>query len=217
MPRTICIVLISLSFFLSTAARSEADDAATRTPVAAGQQQNGHAAAGVRNGHSREYALAEFRSVFDCVGAIRHQSFRGGLESPLAFWFGVRDDGRIDGVVTDVGTPLELPRKTISGELSAHFNHDGAFTGGRMVVDWPFADARRPVELALIREVFIRSGYQVNGVGKILRRTSKHTYLAGSVWFDPKSHPALASFFRISFIAATCYPDKDLPVTAHAE
>jgi hypothetical protein len=154
---------------------------------------------------------AAYESRFDCDGSIMHQSFKGALESPLHFWFGVRDNGLIDGVVTDVGLPLDLPEKEISGKLSAEYTDDGVFTGGRMVINWPYADASRPVELALMREVFIRSGYHVNGVGKILRRTSKHTYLAGSVWFDPKSYPTLASFYRVSFIAATCYPDEDFP------
>jgi hypothetical protein len=215
MARAIYIFLILLLFSPTIGTRSEADDVIAPTRVAAAQQ-NGHAATAGVTAHAREHARAEFASVFDCVGEIRHQSYHGGLESPLEFWFGVRGDGRVDGFVTEIGAPLDLPRRALSGKLSPHFNHDGVFTGGEMVVNWPFADARRPVELALMREVFIRSGYHVNGVGKILRRTSKHTYIAGSLWFDPKSHPTLSTFYRVSFIAATCYPETDLPTTALA-
>lgn len=161
--------------------------------------------------YTRADALARFKSVFDCDGSILHQNFKGAFESPLAFWFGVGDDGRINGAITKIGAPLDLPRMSLSGELFPHYNHDGAFTGGQMLLDWPFADANRPVELALVRETFIRSGYRVNGVGKIIHRTSKHTYLAGRLWFDPASHPTLASFYRISFVSATCYPAVDLP------
>jgi len=166
---------------------------------------------------SRDSALAEYASVFDCTGQILHQSFKGALESPLRFWFGVRDDDRIGGMVTKVGTPLDLPQQEITGRLSPHYDHDGRFTGGRLLVNWPYANAGQPVELAMMRETFIRSGPRINGVGKILHRTTKHTYLAGSLSFDPASHASLSSFYRVSFIAATCYPAHDLPELTSAE
>jgi len=119
--------------------------------------------------------------------------------------------------VTKVGTPLDLPQQEITGRLSPHYDHDGRFTGGRLLVNWPYANAGQPVELAMMRETFIRSGPRINGVGKILHRTTKHTYLAGSLSFDPASHASLSSFYRVSFIAATCYPAHDLPELTSAE
>ncbi len=145
-----------------------------------------------------------------------HQSFKGALASPLELWFGVSEDNDVAGVITRIGAPLSLPQREIEGRLTANYNLDGRFTSGRMVLDWPYADGARPVEIALMRETFIRSGPLFNGVGKILRRTSKHTYLAGSIRFDPRSHPSLSRFNRISFISATCYPAADLPSVASA-
>lgn len=75
----------------------------------------------------------------------------------------------------------------------------------------PYAQDEVPVELALTRETFVRVGPRVNGVSKIKRRLSNHTYVAGRLRFDPKSRPPLRSLHRISFIAATCFPNPDLP------
>jgi len=158
----------------------------------------------------------DFVSLFACTGTIMHQSFRGKQESPLAFWFGVRPNNDVTGMVTNVGAPLGLPQDLIHGRFAAQHNQAGQFTGGRMVLDWPFANHSRPVELGLMRETYIRVGARVNGIAKIKRRTSNHTYVAGSVWFDPTSHPSLNNFSRISFISATCMPDGALPPMASA-
>lgn len=154
---------------------------------------------------------ADFVSVFDCSGSIMHQSYQGAIDSPLRFWFGVRPDNRIAGHVTDVGAPLDLPGHAISGHLAARHDARGNFVGGRMTIDWPFANAGRPVQAALMRETFIRVGHKANGISKVVRRASHHTYIAGTLWFDPLSHPSLTSFYRVSFISATCIPQAELP------
>ena len=158
----------------------------------------------------------DFVSLFACTGTIMHQSFQGEQESPLSFWFGVRANNDVAGVVTNVGAPLSLPQEMIEGRFAAQHNQAGQFTGGRMVLDWPYANDGRPVELGLMRETYIRVGERVNGIAKIRRRTSNHTYVAGSVWFDPTSHPSLNNFYRISFITATCMPEGALPSVASA-
>ena len=148
----------------------------------------------------------DFVSVFDCSGSIMHQSYKGAIDSPLKFWFGVAADNRIVGQVTDVGAPLDLPGHAIAGHLAARHDARGNFVGGRMTLDWPFANAGRPIQAALMRETFIRVGHKANGIGKVVRRASHHTYIAGTLWFDPRSHPSLTSFYRVSFISATCIP-----------
>ncbi len=161
-------------------------------------------------------ATTDFVSTFACDGTIMHQSFQGAQESPLSFWFGVRPNNDVAGMVTFVGAPLNLPQDLIFGRFAAQHNQAGQFTGGRMVLDWPYANNGRPVELGLMRETFIRVGPRINGVAKTRRQTSSHTYVAGSLWFDPDSHPSLNNFYRISFISATCIPEGDLPPIASA-
>lgn len=155
-----------------------------------------------------------FVSLFACTGTIMHQSIRDEQKSPLAFWLGVRANNEVAGMITNVGAPLGLPQDMIHGRLDAKHDRAGQFTGGRMLLDWPYANDGQPVELGLMRETFIRVGQRVNGVAKIKRRTSDHTYVAGSVRFDPTSHPSLNRFNRISFITATCFPDGALPPVA---
>ncbi len=156
----------------------------------------------------------DFVSLFACAGTIMHQSFQGQQESPLAFWFGVRSNNEVTGMVTNVGAPLNLPQDLIHGRFAAQHNQAGQFTGGRMVLDWPYANRGRPVELGLMRETFVRVGRRVNGIAKVRRRTTSHTYVAGSLWFDSDSHPSLNNFYRISFISATCMPEGALPPLA---
>lgn len=158
-----------------------------------------------------EMANPDFVALFDCQGSILHQSYKGALESPLELWFGVFADSTVFGIVTTVGAPLDLPEHTITGSLTPHYDNDGRLIGGRMLVRWPYTAGDEPIELTLMRETFIRAGIPVNGVGKILRRTSKHTYIVGSLRFEPESHPHLRSLYRLSFITATCYPKIDLP------
>jgi hypothetical protein len=143
-----------------------------------------------------------------------HQSYKGAVDSPLAFWFGVGFDNKIDGYVTQVGAPLDLPAHAITGHLAPKHDSRGKFIGGSMTVDWPFAIDDRPVEAALMRETFIRVGQNINGIGNIRREASNHVYIAGSLWFDPESHSSLSSFYRVSFISATCAPETLLPFDA---
>jgi len=158
----------------------------------------------------------DFVSLFACTGTIMHQSFRGEQESSLAFWFGVRSNDEVAGMVTNVGAPLSLPQDLIRGRFAAQHNQEGQFTGGRMMLDWPYANNGHPVELGLMRETFIRVGPRVNGVARTKRHTSNHTYVAGSLWFETTSHPRLNNFHRISFITATCVPEGALPAIASA-
>ena len=216
----VSIVLVSLIFPWSATARAVAGNGVDSKLIDADHLSSVEQAAipdWRRPGSSRNSALAEYASVFDCTGQIMHQRLKGALESPLRFWFGVRDDDRVGGVVTKIGTPLDLPQQELTGTLAPHYDHDGRFTGGRLLVNWPYANGSQPVELAMMRETFIRSGPRINGVGKILHRTTKHTYLAGSLSFDPASHASLSSFYRVSFIAATCYPAYDLPALTRAD
>ena len=104
--------------------------------------------------------------------------------------------------------------RAVVGRHDGINGRDSRFTGGRMKVAWPYANLGRPVELALMRETFIRVGHKVNGVGKVLRRTNNHTYVAGRLYFDPVSYPTLKSLYRISFISATCFPENGLPEMA---
>ena len=163
---------------------------------------------------SRARAGEMYETVFDCTGVIMHQSYRGEVESKLSFWFGVDSEDNVGGEITEVGAPLSLPDRALSGKFEGSFDGKGRFTGGRMKVTWPYANLGRPVELALMRETFIRVGHKVNGVGKVLRRTSNHTYVAGRLYFDPVSYPTLKSLYRISFISATCFPESGLPEMA---
>ena len=64
-----------------------------------------------------------------------------------------------------------------------------------------------------MRETFVRAGQTINGVGQVIRRTSKHTYLSARIWLDPDSSSTIAGFRRAAFVNATCYPEVDLPTT----
>lgn len=163
---------------------------------------------------SRANASAVFHTVFDCEGSLLHQSVDGEIETPLSFWLGVRENHDVAGMVTKTGFPLELPAHSITGELTANHDFRDEFIGGKLSLIWPFSQDGERVELAVMRETFVRVGPRVNGVSKIIRRTSNHTYVAGRMRFDPKSHPALASMRRISFVAATCFPTPGLPAVA---
>ena len=156
----------------------------------------------------------DFSSVFACEGTIMHQSYQGAQESSLSFWLGVRPNNDVAGMVTNVGAPLNLPQDLIHGRFAPRHNQAGKFTGGRMVLDWPYANNRRPVELGLMRETFIRVGPRINGIARTRRETTSHTYVAGSLSFDPASHPSLNNFYRISFITATCMPEGAFPPIA---
>jgi hypothetical protein len=156
-------------------------------------------------------AYPDFVGLFDCQGSVLHQSYKGAQESPLELWFGVRADTTVFGIVTTVGAPLDLPEHTITGSLTPHYDTDGRLIGGRMLLRWPYTAGEEPIVMSIMRDTFIRAGIPVNGVGKILRRTSKHTYIVGSMYFEPQSHPNLRSLYRLSFITATCYPKTDLP------
>lgn len=160
---------------------------------------------------SRATAASIFATVFDCEGSFLHQSVDGKIASSVSFWFGVHENYEVAGMITKTGSPLELPARSITGDLTANHDFRNEFIGGKLKLNWPYSQNEEQVELALMRETFIRVGPRVNGVSKIKRRTSNHTYVAGRMWFDPKSHPALASLRRVSFITATCVPNPDLP------
>lgn len=156
---------------------------------------------------SRETATAVFDTVFDCEGVILHPSVDGENQSSLSFWFGIRDGGEVAGNITKFGSPLALPAQSISGEFSGRYDFRKEFIGGKLSLSWPYSRGAELVELALMRETFVLVGRKVNGISKIRRRTSHHTYTAGTIRFDP----TIKSFHRTSFITATCLPTPDLP------
>ena len=156
----------------------------------------------------------DFASGFACNGTIMHQSHKGAQESPLSFWLGVQPNNDVAGMVTNIGAPLDLPQEMIRGRFLPRHDQAGKFTGGQMVLDWPYASRGHPVELGLMRETFIRVGPRVNGIARTRRQTTSHTYAAGRLSFDPASHPSLHNFHRISFISATCVPQGTFPPIA---
>ncbi len=155
-----------------------------------------------------------FIARFECDGAILHQAIDSLTESQIRFWFGVDAAMGVAGRLAAVGAPLSLPGADLKGRISPDYDRDGNLIGGRVVLDWPYARGGEPVALSLVRETFIRAGQGVNGVGQVIRRTSKHTYLAGKLSFDPASHPRLAQVRRAAFVTATCTPGPDLPPPA---
>lgn len=197
--------MLATAIFVPIQVAMAADDPATQDP----QTNAGDVVAALPAAGS-----GEFSSVFACDGTIMHQSYQGAQESPLSFWIGVRPNNDVTGMVTNVGAPLNLPQDLIHGRFAPRHDQAGQFTGGRMVLDWPYANNGRPVELGLMRETFIRVGPRINGVARTRRQTTSHTYAAGSLWFDPASHPSLNNFYRISFISATCIPEGAFPPIA---
>lgn len=162
---------------------------------------------------SRETAAADFDTVFDCEGVILHPSVNGETESSLTFWFGIRDGAEVDGHVTEIGSPLALPAQSISGEFNGKYDFRNEFTGGNLNLDWPYSHGAKPVELALMRETFVLVGPKFNGVSKIRRRTSNHTFVAGTIRFESATN----SRQRMSFITATCMPKPALPEAPDAK
>lgn len=148
---------------------------------------------------------------FDCDGTILHQSINSKTESPLQFDFDVRSDGVVRGTVTNIGPPLSLPSGRLAGRFSPRFDTDNRLVGGHMVVTWPHAKSDPLVAFRVMRETFIRAGQSIDGVGKVIRRTSAHTYLSAQITFDANSHAALTGFKRAAFVNATCTPAPDFP------
>lgn len=148
---------------------------------------------------------------FSCDGSILHPSIETKIESSVRFWFDVNGDYLVKGQLETVGPPLNLASGQFDGELTPRFDTAGKLIGGRMVVSWPHVRDGVPAEFQMMRETFIRAGHTVNGVGQVIRRTSKHTYLSARVWLDPRSNPATAGFRRAAFVNVTCFPEIDLP------
>jgi len=166
---------------------------------------------------TRAEAASIFPTLFDCTGEIMHRSYQGALQSPLAFWFGVTADGVVHGAVTKIGAPLDLPPHMITGRLKPEIATDGRFVGGRLTLYWPNTNGGAPVQVALMRETFVRVGVPVNGVRKIRRRTSEHTYAAGTMHIDQMAFADHVGRFRVSFLSATCFPPKGLAALAMAQ
>lgn len=141
---------------------------------------------------------------FDCDGAILHQGIEAQTESPIRFWFAVDAAMGVAGRLAEVGAPLSLPGADLGGRISPDFDADGNLFGGRLDLDWPYAGW---VTLSLMRETLRRAG---QGVGRLVRATGEHTYLAGKLSLDPASHPRLAQVRPTAFVTATCLPGPDL-------
>lgn len=148
---------------------------------------------------------------FACDGSILHPSIDSKIESPAEFWFEVDSQYQVAGRLTAVGSPLNMTGGDFSGRLTPNFDNRGALTGGRMVVAWPNVRDNAPAEFQMMRETFVRAGQTINGVGQVIRRTSKHTYLSAKIWLDPNSVPTASGFRRATFVTATCFPEIDLP------
>ena len=148
---------------------------------------------------------------FTCDGSILHPSIDTKIESSVRFWFDVNEDYVVTGYLDLIGPPLGLTGGNISGRLTPKFDTAGDLIGGRMVVSWPHVRDGAQTEFQVMRETFVRAGHTVNGVGQVIRRTSKHTYLSARIWLDPRNSPAIAGFQRAAFVNATCFPEIDLP------
>jgi len=148
---------------------------------------------------------------FVCDGSILHPSIDSKLESAVQFSFDVAENYLVAGQLARVGPPLSLPGGKFNGRLAPIFNNDGNLTGGQLVVSWPHVREDAPAEFHVMRETFVRAGHTVNGVGQVIRRTSRHTYLSAKIWLDPRSSPAAVGFRRAAFVNATCFPEVDLP------
>jgi hypothetical protein len=207
MPRNIsCAAILTTAMCLSAPLSGAADGFVPRAE--AGEQVVSVAAIVPKSG------IGTFARVFDCTGSIMHQSDIGEIDSPLTFWLGVRDDRSVHGMVTYMDASLDLPPAALTGRLDPRHDDDGLFVGGRMVLDWPFADQRRTVELSLVRESNIRVGPKLNGADMVKRRTSPRTYAADAVQFDRESHPKLGASDPASFVSATCAPTDRLSLVA---
>jgi len=150
--------------------------------------------------------VGEFESRYDCVGTILHQLRDGELESPVTFWFGVDAKGAVTGAVNEVGPPLDLARRQFNGQLRPRHDAKGTMVGGKIKIAWPYTLNGDGVQLSILRETFIRIGPRINGHAKIKLRTSKHLYVAGTLRFDPASHPSLAGINGAAFVTAKCSP-----------
>ena len=153
----------------------------------------------------------EFESRYDCAGTILHQLRDGELESPVTFWFGVGANGAVTGAVNEVGPPLDLARREFNGRLRARHDAKGTMVGGKIKIAWPYTLNGDGVQLSIMRETFIRIGPRINGHAKIKLRTSKHIYVAGSLRFDPSSHPSLTGLNGAAFVTANCSPGTANP------
>jgi hypothetical protein len=144
---------------------------------------------------------------FECDGAILHQGLESRTESPIRFWFAVDTSMGVAGRLAAVGAPLALPGADLGGRISPDYDVDGNLFGGGLELDWPYARGR--VTLSLMRETVRRAG---QGVGRLVRATGEHTYLAGRLSLDPASHPRLAEVRATAFVTATCIAGPDLPL-----
>lgn len=154
-------------------------------------------------------AIGTFARVFDCTGSIMRHGADGEVKSPLTFWLGVRDDRSIRGMVTYSGGVLDLPPAALSGRLQSQHDDGELIVGGQMLLDWPFANQRRTVELSLVRETNLRVGPKLNGAGAVKRQTSPHTYVADAVQVDIESQSKLGSSDQTTIVTATCAAPTD--------
>ncbi len=173
-----------------------------------GQQVASLAAIVPKNG------IGTFAKAFDCTGSITRQGPEGALAAPVLFWLGVRDDHSVHGVITYVAATLELPAVALTGQLEPYHDDSGQFVGGRMVLDWPFADRLRTIELGLRREAQSRLAPKIDGGGMVRRRTDRQTYAVDAVQFDPDSQPKLGPLDSVSFFTATCVPTGRLSLAS---
>ena len=157
------------------------------------------------------FVAGEFESRYDCEGTILHPLRGGELESPVTFWFGVGANGAVTGAVNKVGPPLDLARREFNGQLRPRHDAKGTMVGGKIKIAWPYTLNGDGVQLSILRETFIRIGPRINGHAKIKLRTSKHIYVAGSIRFDPASHPSLAGLNGAAFVTANCSPGTETP------
>lgn len=200
-------VVLATTFCLATLSTGLADDRAMSQAHQADAAPLGESA--------KQYAalaafvpksgVGTFARAFTCTGTIVHQSFEGALDSPLAFWLGIRDDNSIHGMITHVGDPLDFPSEKLAGHFEPKHDDEGQLLGGRAILAWPRADGDT-VELDLVRETDIRVGRKGNGVANIGHQTTGHTYAARVIRFDTAGQPKPRTVDRVSLIRATCTP-----------
>jgi len=159
--------------------------------------------------------IGTFARAFDCTGSITQQGAEGPRDTTVLFWLGVRDDHSVHGIITFVGATLDLSEVALSGRLEPYHDDGGHFLGGRMVLDWPFADRARTVDLELRRVADRRVDPKIDSDGMVKRRTGRQTYVAEGARFEPNGHSKLGSVDEGAVVTATCARTGRLSLATH--
>ena len=149
-------------------------------------------------------AVGGFVKTFDCTGSIAHQGAEGTRNQTVLFWLGVRADQSVHGAITYVGGTFDLTEVALTGRLDAVHDDGGRFLGGHVVLDWPFADRTREIELGFRLEADRAVDQKFDSGGMIKRRMGRTIYALEARGLRSNVGAKLGTTNGVATVTATC-------------